>query len=440
MSQDILRNFWLVDDLAWAAASTRRGRCSSRSSAPRATWGCWRRRSSHGAGRCWATTLGASRTWGLSAALALFVAACAPAASSEPPGTPRPAGAAPAAGAGTPGDPAEWDALVEAARQEGKVVVYSVPNVEMRQRLPVAFRERFGVDLDFVGMDTPEAAERALIEDRAGNLTIDLLSGGQESLVSVLHPAGMLAPIRPLLVHPEVRDAAVWLKGQPWLLDDAGTILRVIDLVVPIGAVNGDVIAPGEIASSRDLLDPRWNGKMAGYDATIGGPGLNTAAYLMQLLGEDYVLQLYKGQGVQFSRDRRQLADWLARGQYPVVIALSVSEVDKLRKDGFNVRFLALADVVPPEGPASGLFVLLKRAPHPKAAQLLLNWLMTREGMQLYTELEGAPGTRTDLDTSKLVQESVPRPGQQYFDTADWDYLVNQRARSFNRLRELMGR
>ena len=179
---------------------------------------------------------------------------------------------------------------------------------------------------------------------------------------------------------------------------------------------------------------------MAGYDPLVGGPGSNTATYLMHLLGEDYVLKLYKGQEVQVSRDRRQLADWLARGQYPIVIALSISEVDRLRREGFNVQFILPADIPPPEGPASGLFVMMKNAPHPKAAQLFLNWITTREGMQLYSELEGAPGTRTDLDTSKLVPESVPQPGKQYFDTAEWSYVASQRDGALRRLRELLAR
>ena len=83
---------------------------------------------------------------------------------------------------------------------------------------------------------------------------------------------------------------------------------------------------------------------------------------------------------------------------------------------------------------------LLKGAPHPKAAQLFLNWIITKEGMQLYSDLEGAPTTRSDLDTSKLlIQESVPKPGVKYFDTAEWNYVMKEARKQFKKIKKMLG-
>jgi iron(III) transport system substrate-binding protein len=336
----------------------------------------------------------------------------------------------------------KWKDLIAAARKEGKVVLNSVPGAEMRQKLPAAFKEKFGVELEFVSVDTAEAAQRAIREAAAGVLSTDLISGGQSSFVSELYPKNMLDPIKPLLIHPDIRNPSVWLRGKPWFIDDKDQyLLRVIDLVVPIGAVNTRIVEPGIFKSGKDLLNPRWKGKIAMYDPTRPGPGSNTLSYLMKLFGEQYAIDLIRGQDVKFTRNRRQLADWVVQGKHPIAIALSITEVARLREEGFNIRFILPDDVLPPEGPASGVFVLLKKAPHPKAAQLFLNWITTKEGMQLYTDLEGAPGTRTDLDTSKLlVPESIPQPGKQYFDTAEWNYMTRESRKLFGRIRELFGR
>lgn len=336
----------------------------------------------------------------------------------------------------------KWRDLIAAARKEGKVGLNSVPGAEMRQRLPAAFKDKFGVELEFVSLDTREAAQRAIRETAAGVLSTDLISGGQSTFVNELYPKNMLDPIKPLLFHPDIQNASVWLKGKPWFIDDKGQyLLRVIDLVVPIGAVNPAIVEPGTFKSGKDLLNPKWKGKIAMYDPTRPGPGSNTLSYLMKLFGEQYAIDLIRGQDVKFTRNRRQLADWLVQGKHPIAIALSITEVARLRKEGFNVKFILADDVPPPEGPASGVFVLLKKTPHPKAAQLFLNWIITKEGMQLYTDLEGAPGTRTDLDNSKLlVPESVPQPGKKYFDTADWKYMTTESRKLFGRIRELFGR
>lgn len=335
-----------------------------------------------------------------------------------------------------------WKDLIAAARKEGKVVLNSVPGAEMRQKLPSAFKEKFGVVLEFISMDAPEAAQRAIRESAAGVLSTDLISGGQSTFVNELYPKNMLDPIKPLLIHPDVENSSLWLKGKPWFIDDKDQyLLRIIDLVVPIGAVNASVVDPAVFKSARELLNPKWKDKIAMYDPTRPGPGSNTLSYLMKLFGEQYAIDLIPGQDVRFTRNRRQLADWLAQGKHPIAMALSITEVARLRAEGFNVKFIKPDDVLPPEGPASGVFVLMKKAPHPKAAQLFLNWLITKDGMQLYSDLEGAPATRVDLDTSRLlVPESVPEPGKKYFDTAEWDYMTKESSKLFGRIKALFGR
>lgn len=335
----------------------------------------------------------------------------------------------------------EWKALIAAAQKEGKVVLNAVPGARMRRELPAAFEKKFGVKLEFVAVRTHQAVQRVLREAKAGVLSTDLIAGGQSSLARVLYPKGALAPIKPLLIHPDAKKASVWVKGKPWFIDVEDTyLLRIINLVVPVAAYNADIIKPGTFKSGKDLLDPKWKGKIASFDPTRPGPGSNLVSHLMRLFGDQYVLDLFKGQNVKLTRNRRQLADWLAKGQYPIAIALSVTEAARLRNDGFNVGFVMPDDTLPAGGPASGVFVLLKGAPHPKAAQLFLNWIITKEGMQLYSDLEGAPTTRTDLDTSKLViKEAIPKPGVKYFDTAEWYYTINVARKQFRKIKQMLG-
>ncbi len=335
----------------------------------------------------------------------------------------------------------EWKELIAAARKEGKVVLNAVPGARMRKELPVAFKKKFGVELEFVAVRTRQAAQRAIREAATGVLSSDMIGGGQSTLARVLYAKGMLAPIKPLLIHPEVKNPAVWKKGKPWFIDDQDAyLLRIVDLVVPVAALNANIVKPSDFKSGKDLLDPKWKGKIAAFDPTRPGPGSNTVSHLMRLHGDKFALDLFKGQKVKRTRNRRQLADWLAQGRYPIAIALSITEAARLRSDGFNIGFVMPDDTLPAGGPASGVLVLLKGAPHPKAAQLFLNWIITKEGMQLYSDLEGAPTTRSDLNTSKLlIQESVPKPGVKYFDTAEWNYVMKGARKQFKKIKQMLG-
>ena len=160
----------------------------------------------------------------------------------------------------------------------------------------------------------------------------------------------------------------------------------------------------------------------------------------MRFLGEEWLTKFVKDQDVTFFRDRRQQADDLARGTHPITFSLGNQETGPLRKDGFKLQEHFASDVPVSLTPAAGMVVVFKQAPHPKAAQLFINWMISRDGLQLYTDLEQYPGTRIDLDTSKLNAASVPKPDGNYFDTASWEYTTVDGRKDFARLAELFKR
>src|SRR5207248_3247763 len=117
----------------------------------------------HGAMSWWLTWL---------ACLALSSAACAPVApgrsAERPPDSPATNGATGAAWE------QQWNDLVAAARQEGTVVVLGPPTPELRQRLPEAFRQRFGITIEYTGQPSGDFAARLATERSAGMYSADI--------------------------------------------------------------------------------------------------------------------------------------------------------------------------------------------------------------------------------------------------------------------------
>lgn len=336
----------------------------------------------------------------------------------------------------------EWQALIAAAQKEGKVVISAVPGTGMRKKLPEMFKEKFGVEVEVIVTPSRQSAQRAIREAQAGAGTMDVFSTGQSTLIRVLYPKGLLAPIKPLLIHPDIAKKEVWQKGEPWFIDDKRAhMFRAVDLVLPMAFVNAKHVDPEAIKTTADFLDPKYKGKIVVYDPTRPGPGSNAVSYYMKMKGEKFVVDLIKGQEAKLTRNRRQLVDWLAQGRYPIAIAASINEIARLRREGFQIAAVQPSDIMPYDAPGSGVLALFKNAPHPKAAQLFLNWIMTREGMQLYQDLEGMPVTRTDVDRSSLmVPETVPKPGVTYFDTADYKYVTTESRKLFGKLKGLLKR
>ncbi len=145
------------------------------------------------------------------------------------------------------------------------------------------------------------------------------------------------------------------------------------------------------------------------------------------MLGEDYVKTIYLDQQPGLTRDYRQLADWIARGTYPVSLAVGTKDVETLRRDGFSI--VRLRDL--PEAPSTvsagfGLAVLMNRAPHPNAARLFTNWIAMQEGSEVFNHAEGNVSTRADVDNSWAPADAIPQPGVEYFDSYGWEYTLSE--------------
>jgi ABC-type Fe3+ transport system substrate-binding protein len=153
-------------------------------------------------------------------------------------------------------------------------------------------------------------------------------------------------------------------------------------------------------------------------DPTGAGPGLATATfwYAHPQLGVKFIRDLFGKQQVTLSRDDRQLLEWVVRDRYAIVISPSELEATELRRKGVNVVMVGAENFK--EGSyltaAFGSVALAARAPHPNAAKVYLNWLLTREGQTQWTKLSGYPSRRLDAPKDHLDSMVVPRERVEY--------------------------
>jgi len=335
----------------------------------------------------------------------------------------------------------EWTEVVAAARKEGKVVVVTSPDPVMRE-IAAKFKERFGIAVEHVAGRSSEIAGRLRSERQAGVYTVDVFMGGIQTVATILYREKMLDPIKPAILLPEVADPAKWKKGRLWLVDpEEQYVARPFSTISNLLHVNASQVRPEDLRTARDLLNPKWKGKISTEDPTTSGSGSNTAARVYAQMGEDFMTKLYIDQKPAITRERRQLTDWLARGTYPIAFGAHDSDVDKMRKEGFPIKEIyGFPDMPPALTGSPWQIVLLNRAPDANAAKVFVNWMLSKEALEIYARGEGNATLRTDVDESFLLADVIPRPGINYFDTYDWEWTVSGKEKVRLRLKEILGR
>ncbi len=350
-------------------------------------------------------------------------------------------GAAPAAAQ----DKAAWDKLVAAAQQEGTVVVKGPPHAELRKMFPAVFKARFGVTVEYLGGRTSEHTARLRAERAAGQKSsVDVNLGGIQSMATIFHREKMLEPLRPALIMPEVVDGSKWKKGELWFADpEQQYVLRLSSSVQAPIYVNTAHVKPAELKTARDLLNPKWRGKISMGDPTTTGSSANQAAQFYVLLGEDFVRRLYVDQKPVISRDTRQTTDWLLRGSHPIGFDVDRDQLEAMAKEGAPVMEMGneFTDLPPSLSAESGMVVLFENPQHPAAAKLFVNWLASKEGLEIWSRATLTSPTRNDIDEASFLPPAIiPRPGTKYFDSYDWTFTTTTKEKVRLWMKDLMGR
>jgi iron(III) transport system substrate-binding protein len=336
-------------------------------------------------------------------------------------------------------DGKSWDETLAAARAEGKVVVVGPPDTQVRQALPAAFKARYGIALEYISARSTDSATRLRAERAAGIYAVDAAIAGIQTMATVYYREKMLDPLRGVLILPEVADGSHWKKGTLWFSDpEQDYVLRIFNTVNRAFTINTNEVKPEQLKFHRDLLDPRWKGRISFMDPTVSGTGSNQAAQLYAQLGEDFVRRLFIDQKPMISRDRRQLTDGLARGTYPIAFGAEDGELQRLRKEGLPVTAMYGLEDMQGSLSSGDELALFNHAPHPNAARIFVNWMASREGVEIFGHALAMVPARNDVDESVYIPQIIPRPGVAYFDPSSWDFTVTKKEQIRLGLKELL--
>ena len=410
----------------------------------------------------------AARVAGLLAMGAALLGALAACGSDEPTATPPPLDPGAASEAPT-GFQAEWDALIVAARDEGRLVMAGGGGSWEMRKFYKHFGEKFGIKPILSGGSGQEQANRILAEQGAGRFDVDIVHAGPTTIKKRLGPRA-LEFFPPWLFHPEVIDESLWYEGKHKYSDEEAKTGFVYSGRPTSGRnddgagmglwYNTNLVTQEEIDALEtpwDLIQDKWKGEFVSHDPTqgSGGGGELLDAYRDSGMGTEWLEAYWLGMEPFITADLGIIQSTLVNGRFHWAYTHGAGEpLRDLQRLGapisttFPRKLLSFNEMS--GGGTAGGFAIAKNPPHPNATKLYVNWFLSREGQILMHSVlrdEDRPdrGARASLreDIEPGLTDPTRRrvPGVIYTWEPDLDpELGNLRFEAMEWLADLLGR
>jgi iron(III) transport system substrate-binding protein len=280
--------------------------------------------------------------------------------------------------------------VLQDAKREGRLVLYTGMETDEANLFLAEFAKKYPfIKTDLFRSSGEKVQTRFLVEHRANTHSADVF---QTSIVQVYQLKNLK-----LLARYASEEATVYPEG---FKDPQGTWTAFYQIPYVIG-FNTRLVASKDVPTSyEDLLQPRWKGWIA----------METAEYQwfyhwMQILGRDRGTEFMKkfaGQNLQMRAGHTLLAQLVAAGEAALATVVYSNRVERMKASGAPIDWVRFKG---PTITAINAVSIPARAPHPNAARLFIDFVLSKEGQSLLRGLRRIPA-RPDVapDPPALTQ------------------------------------
>jgi iron(III) transport system substrate-binding protein len=287
--------------------------------------------------------------------------------------------------------------LIEGAKKEAGAVIYTSENVTLLQRYETAFGKRYPfLKVEFWRAGGDRVGTRVLTESRVGKLQADLV-GLAFDVVNEIKAAGMLARY----VSPERKFYADVFK-------DAEGYFTPTNLIHAVIGYNSKLVSAREAPKDYpDLLSPSWKGSL-----TIDAEPSRALMGWLKAWGEEKTRKYLEGlarNGITVTRGHTLQTQLLCAGEYKAGVELYLYTAAQMNRAGCPVNIVF---PTPTTVASAQSWAIPVAAPHPHAAALLLDFLLSAEGADLVADHGRIParsGVKPKYETlGQLASGTVP--------------------------------
>ena len=303
--------------------------------------------------------------------------------------------------------------LVDAARREGELVIYTSTPVDDMKVMTDAFERKYGVKTKVWRASSEKLVQRAVAEARAGRFDADVYDTNGPELEALVRERLLLPISSPALA--DLMPEAVF-PHRAWV---------GVRLVIFAFAYNTNLVRKSELPSSYEgFADARWKGKLA-----IEADDADWFATVSGLLGERDAERIFRtivaNNGVSLRKGHTLLANLVAAGEVPLALTVYNYKAEQLKNKGAPIDWFVLPPAI---ARVNGLAVSA-RAPHPRAALLWYEFVLGVDGQKLLLSREFVP-------TNRRVETPLNRFPLRFVDSAA---VLDQSAKWEKRYADVFG-
>ena len=274
--------------------------------------------------------------------------------------------------------PERMQRLAEAAKKEGTVMVYHSSQTSDLQPVFEAFTKKYGVKVTDWRSSSENVVQRTIRENSAGRHEVDFIENNLPEM-EALHREKLLRAIDTPLYADITRGIV------PSHHEYATSTLDVFVL-----AYNTDKVKKDELPKAyKDLLDPRWKGRIGAEVDDQGWFGT-----LTEQLGGEKGVKLFREiadtNGITVRKGHTLLAKLVASGEVPLALDVYSYKPPQLKRKGESIDWFTMDPIIVQ---LHGVAVV-KNAPHPNAAELLHDFFLGAEGQALLAKKDFTPSNR----------------------------------------------
>ncbi|MDB5776847.1 MAG: transporter substrate-binding protein [Herbaspirillum sp.] len=271
--------------------------------------------------------------------------------------------------------------LLENAKKEGTVTIYTSLNLKDSEPITSAFEKKYGIKTVLWRASGEKVVQRAVTEGRAGRYTPDVFeSDGIE--VEILAREKLLSEFK----SPAFKDLPPEAFPPSRLyVNDRFNFFTI--------AYNTNLIKPQDVPNSyEELLGPKWKDKIG-----LEADDTDWFGAMVKNMGEQRGLEFFRklaDNKPQIRTGHTLISELVAAGEIPLAVAVYNHAVERLAKNGAPIRWKALN----PTFGRGGAVGMAANAPHPNAALLFADFLLSREGQELIKQRDRVPANKA-VDT-----------------------------------------
>jgi iron(III) transport system substrate-binding protein len=281
--------------------------------------------------------------------------------------------------------------VLEGAKKEKQVTVYTSLNLKDSVPITQAFEKKYGVKVELWRSSSEKVLQRALTEARAGRFAVDAFElNGPE--LEAMYREGLLEEFH----SPQFKNLppAAFPRHRHYAAD------RFNFFTI---AYNTRLVKPDEVPNTyEDLAHPRWTGRIG-----IEASDTDWFGSIVKFMGEQKGLAFFRKlaqQKPQVRTGHTLMAELVSSGEIPLAATIYNHNAERLMVNGAPIKWKALT---PTFGRPNGVAVA-KRTERPHAALLFVDFMLSIEGQNLIKQRNRVPSsTAVETNLNKFPYEMI---------------------------------